>query len=126
MSDIVGLDLGMPRDDDLNPIPRNPDTVIQDALVAAGRLGQKSGGGFFDYDESRKASPSAEVAEIIANVAANNGTAQQEIPVSFVQISHLQTDGRSVSLYTKVLTAILSYTRVGGAVCTAFALPNDQ
>lgn len=81
MSDIVGLDLGMPRDDDLNPVPRNPDAVIQDALVAAGRLGQKSGGGFFDYDESRKAAPSAEVAEIIAKVAAHNGIAQQEIPV---------------------------------------------
>eukprot|EP01043_Picozoa_sp_COSAG02_P052212 COSAG02_NODE_5590_length_4207_cov_1.795034_6_plen_107_part_00 len=84
MSDIVGLDLGMPRDDDLNPVPRNPEGVIQDALVAAGRLGQKSGGGFFDYDDSRKASPSAEVAELIAKVAANNGTAQQEIPVSCV------------------------------------------
>eukprot|EP01043_Picozoa_sp_COSAG02_P085547 COSAG02_NODE_23177_length_727_cov_1.347134_2_plen_85_part_01 len=81
MSDIVGLDLGMPRDDALHPDPRNPDAVIQDALVAAGRLGQKSGGGFFDYDETRKASPSAEVAEIIAKVAENNGTTQQEILV---------------------------------------------
>jgi 3-hydroxyacyl-CoA dehydrogenase len=80
MSDIVGLDLGMPRDDDLNPVPRNPSGVIQDALVAAGRLGQKSGGGFFDYDEKRMASPSAEVAEIIASVAANNGTTQADIP----------------------------------------------
>lgn len=81
MSDIVGLDLGMPRDADLKPVPRNPDHVIQDALVAAGRLGQKSGGGFFDYDKSRKASPSAEVAEIIAKVAKNNGTAKKNISV---------------------------------------------
>ena len=79
MSDIVGLDLGMPRDDDLNPVPRNPDKVIQDALVAAGRLGQKNGKGFFDYDESRTPSPSAEVAEIIATVAANNGTSAAEV-----------------------------------------------
>jgi 3-hydroxyacyl-CoA dehydrogenase len=93
MSDIVGLDLGMPRDDDLNPVPRNPDAVIQDALVAAGRLGQKSGGGFFDYDETRKASPSAEVAEIIAKVAANNGTTQQEIPVRCIpMLDTLSTD----------------------------------
>ena len=78
MSDIVGLDLGMPRDDDLVPQPRHPETVVQDALVAAGRLGQKSGAGFFDYT-SGAMKPDPAVAELIAAVAAKNGTPKAEI-----------------------------------------------
>ena len=35
------------------PVPRNPDKVIQDALVAAGRLGQKNGKRLRWTDESR-------------------------------------------------------------------------
>ncbi len=60
MIDLVGLDV-VGRDD-----PR-PD--IRKALVAAGRLGQKSGGGFYDYDEKRRPTPSAVAAEVIADFA---------------------------------------------------------
>lgn len=45
-------------------------------LVAAGRLGQKSGAGFYDYDENRKASLSPVVAQAIAAFAADTGIAQ--------------------------------------------------
>ena len=144
MSDIVGLDLGMPRDDNLNPVPRNPEAVIQDALVAAGRLGQKSGGGFFDYDDSRKASPSAEVAEIIAQVAAHNGTTQQDIAVGCVSTLAPQAVGRSLlpmrrsdrllkQSYHRILSWSLTHlemplsrARVGGVVLTASPVPDDQ
>jgi len=66
MMDLVGLDV----------IGRNPTerTLLGD-MVAAGRLGQKKNGGFYDYDESRKASPSAETARIVADLAAHKGVA---------------------------------------------------
>jgi 3-hydroxyacyl-CoA dehydrogenase len=58
MSDLAGLDIGWHRD------PSKVDT-IRDALCAAGRFGQKNGKGFYDYDQKRVATPSAEALAII-------------------------------------------------------------
>jgi 3-hydroxyacyl-CoA dehydrogenase len=66
MIDLVGLDV-VGRDD-----PR-PD--IRKALVAVGRLGQKSGGGFYDYDEKRRPAPSPVAADVIADFARDQGVA---------------------------------------------------
>jgi 3-hydroxyacyl-CoA dehydrogenase len=64
MMDLVGLDV----------IGRgsNERTVAGD-LVALERLGQKKNGGYYDYDEARKASPSPVAAKVIADVAAARG-----------------------------------------------------
>jgi len=45
-------------------------------LVVMGRLGQKSGAGFYDYGEDRKPIMNALVAQTIAEVAAHKGIAQ--------------------------------------------------
>jgi 3-hydroxyacyl-CoA dehydrogenase len=58
MSDLAGIDIGWHRD------PAKIES-IRDALCSAGRFGQKNGKGFYDYDEKRNGTPSAEVAEII-------------------------------------------------------------
>jgi 3-hydroxyacyl-CoA dehydrogenase len=64
MTDLVGLDvLGRGS---------NERTVRGD-LVSQGRLGQKKNGGFYDYDENRKATPSPIAATIIADVARFKG-----------------------------------------------------
>jgi len=64
MIDLVGLDvLGRGEGER---------TVMRD-LVAIGRLGQKSGGGYYDYDEARKATPSPVAAQAIADFAAHKG-----------------------------------------------------
>ncbi len=65
--DLAGLDVnlaaargvweGLGRPDRLRPSP------IQERLVAAGRLGRKSGGGFYAYDEGRRGPVEAEFAE---------------------------------------------------------------
>jgi 3-hydroxyacyl-CoA dehydrogenase len=66
MGDLVGLDV----------IGRGSnERTLQSDLVKLGRLGQKSGGGFYDYDEQRKASPSPVAAQVIADFAAFKGVA---------------------------------------------------
>lgn len=64
MSDLVGLDV----------IGRGSnERTLQGDLVKLGRLGQKQGGGFYDYDEHRIASPSSIAADVIADFAAFKG-----------------------------------------------------
>lgn len=67
MSDLVGLDV-IGRD--------NPERTLAGDMVALGRLGQKSGGGFYDYDANRTASPSPVAAKVIADFAAFKGIRQ--------------------------------------------------
>ena len=78
MSDIVGLDLGIQATKKAGKY--HPDRVIQHAMIEAGRLGQKTAKGFFDYDpKTRSASPSAEVEALIGAVRATNNTPQRVI-----------------------------------------------
>lgn len=72
MGDLAGLDIGWHRD------PTKV-TTIREALCAAGRWGQKTGKGFYDYAEDRSRSPSDEVKAIIAEFAAKSGVTQRAI-----------------------------------------------
>ena len=58
MSDLAGLDIGWNKD------TSNSET-FRDVLCEAGRLGQKSGKGFYIYDENRNKSPDPEVEALI-------------------------------------------------------------
>ena len=78
MGDLAGLDIGWHRD------PTKV-TTVREALCAVGRWGQKTGKGFYDYDENRKRSPSPEVKAIIADFAAKEGNAQREIGKQEIQ-----------------------------------------
>ena len=51
----------------------NPDANIKDAILDAGRLGQKNGKGYYDYADGRTATPSAEVDAMIAAMAQKKG-----------------------------------------------------
>jgi 3-hydroxyacyl-CoA dehydrogenase len=72
MSDLAGVDIGWHRD------PNRIENV-RDALCAKGRWGQKTGKGFYDYDEKRRPTPSAEVQAILDEFAAKSGTRKREI-----------------------------------------------
>lgn len=72
MADLAGLDIGWHRD------PSRIDT-IRDAMCAAGRFGQKNGKGFYDYDEKRNATPSAEALAIIEDFRSKSNLAKREI-----------------------------------------------
>lgn len=72
MSDLAGLDIGWHRD------PTRIESV-RDALCAMDRRGQKTGAGFYDYDEARQRTPSDAVKQMIADFAEKQGAAQREI-----------------------------------------------
>ena len=72
MGDLAGLDIGWHRDP-------SKVTTIREALCAAGRWGQKTGKGFYDYAEDRSRTPSEEVKGIIADFASKSGVTQREI-----------------------------------------------
>ena len=58
MSDLAGLDIGWNKD-------TSNGESLRDVLCEAGRLGQKSGKGFYIYDENRNKSPDPEVEALI-------------------------------------------------------------
>ena len=68
MMDLVGLDV-IGRD--------STERTLSGDLVARGRLGQKQGGGFYDYDENRRPTPSPVAAEVIAAFGRDHGVERQ-------------------------------------------------
>ena len=61
MSDLAGLDIGWKK----GAVTGNP---IRDRLCEMDRRGQKTGAGYYDYDDNRQRSPSPITEEIIADV----------------------------------------------------------
>jgi 3-hydroxyacyl-CoA dehydrogenase len=72
MSDLAGLDIGWSRETSTR-------STIREILCEEGRRGQKTGAGFYDYDEARNARPSARVEEIIRDFARSQGVEQRTI-----------------------------------------------
>src|SRR5208283_3820784 len=72
MSDLAGLDVGWSAE-------TSKRSTIREILCEEGRRGQKTGAGFYDYDEARNAKPSAHIEEIIRDFAASKGVAQRMI-----------------------------------------------
>jgi len=72
MSDLAGLDIGWSAE-------TSKSATVRDVLCERGRRGQKTGKGFYDYDENRRPSPSPETEEIIASFVAKSGRAQRKV-----------------------------------------------
>jgi 3-hydroxyacyl-CoA dehydrogenase len=72
MSDLAGVDIGWHRD-------TGRIENIRDALCAAGRWGQKSRAGYYDYDDKRRHSESKQVTDIVAGFRAKAGVTPREI-----------------------------------------------
>ncbi len=72
MSDLAGLDIGWSAE-------TSKRSTIREILCEEGRRGQKTGAGFYDYDEARNPKPSAHVEEIIRDFAASKRVAQRKI-----------------------------------------------
>lgn len=72
MSDLAGLDIGWNKE-------TSKGETIRDLLCERDRRGQKTGKGYYDYDDARRPSPSAEVEAIIAAFAAKAGHPQRVV-----------------------------------------------
>lgn len=79
--DLAGLDIGWHnrRREDATRDPGARYADISDRLYDAGRLGRKTGSGWYAYDENGRARPDPAVAEIVKASAAAAGVAQREI-----------------------------------------------
>jgi 3-hydroxyacyl-CoA dehydrogenase len=72
MADLAGLDIGWSKE-------RSKSETIRDILCEMDRRGQKTGAGFYDYDEQRNAKPSPVVEKIILDYAAKKGINRRTI-----------------------------------------------
>ena len=72
MSDLAGLDLGWIKE-------KSTGSTLREILCEMDRRGQKTGAGFYDYDDKRNASPSPVVEKIIRDFAASKGIAAREV-----------------------------------------------
>jgi 3-hydroxyacyl-CoA dehydrogenase len=72
MSDLAGLDIGWSKE-------TSSSSTIREILCEMDRRGQKTGAGFYDYDESRRAKPSPVVEKIILDFAQKKGINRRTI-----------------------------------------------
>ena len=99
--DLAGLDIGYKAREALsNEQKGDPKTYrVPDLLVEAGRLGQKSGSGFYVYDDNRKPTPDPLVEEMIQRAAAELGIERREISDDEIVdrlVSALVDEGRKI------------------------------
>jgi 3-hydroxyacyl-CoA dehydrogenase len=66
MSDLAGLDIGWIKE-------KSKGETLRDVLCEMDRRGQKTGAGYYDYDENRNAKPSPVTEKIIAEFRAKRG-----------------------------------------------------
>jgi 3-hydroxyacyl-CoA dehydrogenase len=72
MSDLAGLDIGWVKE-------KSKGETIRDVLCEMDRRGQKTGAGYYDYDENRVARPSPVVEGVIGDFVAKSGTNPRQI-----------------------------------------------
>ena len=72
MSDLAGLDIGWSKE-------TSKSSTIREILCEMDRRGQKTGAGFYDYDENRNVKPSPVVEKMILEFAAKKGINRRRI-----------------------------------------------
>ncbi len=84
MTDLAGIDLGWHRDP-------NVATTVREALCAAGRWGQKTGAGYYDYDDQRRPTSSDVVMNVIKQFRHQVGVSGREISDEEITVRTLYT-----------------------------------
>ncbi len=72
MADLAGLDIGWNAE-------ASRGETLRDVLCESGRRGQKTGKGFYDYDENRRPSPSPEVEAMIEAFVKKSGNSPRAV-----------------------------------------------
>jgi 3-hydroxyacyl-CoA dehydrogenase len=73
MWDLAGLDLGWVKEE-------SHSETLRDLLNEIGRKGQKTGAGYYDYDEKRKATPSPITEKLLKDLWVKKGVTPRTIP----------------------------------------------
>ena len=99
--DLAGLDVGYKARQALSEDEKgDPATYrVPDLLVEAGRLGQKSGAGFYAYDDNRRPTPDPAVQQIIEETAIEMGIERREISSEEIVnrlVGALVSEGRKI------------------------------
>ena len=81
MGDLAGLDVGWRIRKEFKHLekPGVRVALVADELCERGRYGQKTGAGWYKYDENRKPTPDAVVTELIENLTVAAGIKRREI-----------------------------------------------
>lgn len=72
MSDLAGLDIGWSKE-------TSTGSTVGERLCEMGRFGQKSGAGYYDYDEQRNRTPATVAVELFEEFAAKEGITRRDI-----------------------------------------------
>ena len=72
MRDLVGLDVGWNRE-------TSSSATVREILNEMGRHGQKTGGGYYDYDDRRVATPSPVAERAVVDFSARQGIARRAV-----------------------------------------------
>jgi 3-hydroxyacyl-CoA dehydrogenase len=72
MGDLAGLDIGWVKE-------QSTSSTLREVLCEMDRRGQKTGAGFYDYDENRNAKPSPVTEKVIADFRAKQGINPRQI-----------------------------------------------
>src|SRR5687767_6667400 len=73
MSDLAGLDIGWSKE-------QSKSSTLREVLCEGDRRGQKTGAGFYDYDEARNPRPSPLTERIVLELSERQGIARRAIP----------------------------------------------
>jgi 3-hydroxyacyl-CoA dehydrogenase len=81
VDDMAGIDVGVKvrQENAKHEVPGRRQPLVVDRLYELGRYGQKTGAGWYTYDENRRALPDPEVAALIEQTANNAGITRREI-----------------------------------------------
>lgn len=99
VSDLTGLDIGYKARKHQPDLPDDPTFfALSTVFVEAGRLGQKTGSGFYRYDSGKKQHDESAIA-MIRDTAASLGVTQKDIGAEGIQmrlVSALVREGREI------------------------------
>ncbi|MEK7830059.1 MAG: 3-hydroxyacyl-CoA dehydrogenase NAD-binding domain-containing protein, partial [Acidobacteriota bacterium] len=81
VDDMAGIDVSVKvnQENAKHEVPGRRKPLVVDQLYALGRYGQKTGAGWYKYDENRRAIPDPEVAALIEQTAQAAGIKRREI-----------------------------------------------
>lgn len=94
--DLGGLDIAYLQREGARALGQTVPDTLGDLLVRAGRRGQKTGGGWYDYNPgARQPEPSATVADLLAGHI-NPGTPMEPARIAETLVAEMAAEGRAI------------------------------